>query len=157
MGRKMPGNVAKRCASRTLLTGTHLWRSYWSRYGFAPEKRAGAMVTARRTTGGTRSRSKPRMTTWPAYVPTLEEDRPQAGSANANARADGHVHAVESGDAALTLDLPAERVAARQIRGVASDPRRVPHRAQPQGLPHIDRPGDRADVISSPNTHKSLE
>ena len=30
---------------------------------------------------------KPAITTWPAYVPTLEDERPEASSATANASA----------------------------------------------------------------------
>src|SRR5437588_490381 len=48
---------------------------------------AGIIVTARRTTSGIRTSMKPAITTWPAYVPTLDEDTPDASSATANASA----------------------------------------------------------------------
>jgi hypothetical protein len=42
---------------------------------------AGVMVTARRKNTGIRRRRKPCMTTWPAKVPTDEEEMPDASSA----------------------------------------------------------------------------
>ena len=42
---------------------------------------AGVMVIARRKNTGIRRRRKPCMTTWPAIVPTDEEEMPDASSA----------------------------------------------------------------------------
>src|SRR5690625_3672534 len=48
---------------------------------------AGAIVTARRMNNGMRRPMNPCITTWPAYVPTLELDNPDASRATANASA----------------------------------------------------------------------
>ena len=45
------------------------------------------MVIARRRNSGMRKLMKPCITTWPANVPTLELDRPEASSATAKASA----------------------------------------------------------------------
>ena len=42
---------------------------------------AGSMVSKRRTMTGILSPTKPSMTTWPAMVPTVEEERPEASNA----------------------------------------------------------------------------
>ena len=44
---------------------------------------AGIIVTTRRMKSGIRRRTKPCITTWPAIVPTVELDRPEASSASA--------------------------------------------------------------------------
>ncbi len=49
---------------------------------------AGAIVTSRRTVTGIRRWTKPCITTWPASVPTAEDERPEARSAIANSVAD---------------------------------------------------------------------
>jgi hypothetical protein len=48
---------------------------------------AGAIVTRRRSAIGIVRAMKPCMTTWPASVPTLDDARPDASSASANASA----------------------------------------------------------------------
>src|SRR6266702_8147380 len=48
---------------------------------------AGSIVTPRRTNTGTLRWMNPCITTCPAYVPTLEDDSPDASSATANANA----------------------------------------------------------------------
>src|SRR5439155_16059050 len=48
---------------------------------------AGSIVMTRRTISGMRRLTKPAMTIWPAYVPTLEDEDPEASSATANASA----------------------------------------------------------------------
>jgi hypothetical protein len=45
------------------------------------------IVTARRTNSGMRRLMNPRITTWPAEVPTKELDRPEASNATAKASA----------------------------------------------------------------------
>jgi hypothetical protein len=48
---------------------------------------AGVIVTARRTNSGMRRLMNPRITTWPAEVPTMELDRPEASNATAKSSA----------------------------------------------------------------------
>ena len=48
---------------------------------------AGTIVTARRRHRRIRTPMKPAITTWPAYVPTLDDDAPEASSATAKASA----------------------------------------------------------------------
>ena len=63
------------------------WLSTSARYGSTPTATmtsAGSIVTARRRKSGIRRPMKPCMTTCPAIVPTLEEDRPEASRATPN-------------------------------------------------------------------------
>ena len=60
------------------------WLSTSARVGSTPiasTTSAGSIVTTRRTKSGIWRRMKPCMTTWPAIVPTLDDDRPEASSA----------------------------------------------------------------------------
>ncbi len=66
------------------------WLITSAREGLTPSPStisAGAIVIARRRTSGIVRSMKPCITTWPAYVPTLELARPDASSASANASA----------------------------------------------------------------------
>ena len=48
---------------------------------------AGSIVSARRANSEIRRFTKPAITTWPAYVPTLDDEMPEASSATANVSA----------------------------------------------------------------------
>ena len=66
------------------------WLSTSAPVGLTPTARitsAGTIVTARRTKTGIRTLMKPAITTWPANVPTLDDEAPDASSATANASA----------------------------------------------------------------------
>src|ERR1022692_483982 len=92
---------------------------------------AGSMVSPRRTNNGIRRRMNPCMTTWPAYVPTLEEDSPEASRATANISAAPPPTTRPSPACAASIVSAWER----PVRPASDAPRRHAHGGQVVGEP----------------------
>ena len=70
------------------LNTTWLHTSDWVTLAPSPTStKAGAMVTARRSQSGMRNWTKSCMIVWPAMVPTMELEKPEASSDSANTSA----------------------------------------------------------------------
>ena len=111
------------------------WLSTSARDGSTPIamiSSAGAIVIARRSSSGMRRAMKPCITTWPAIVPTLEDESPEASRATPNMIADAGPE-VRAEPVVDGVEVVADVVEAARVE----DGRGGDQHA------HVDQPGDR--------------
>src|SRR5690348_15143041 len=83
-------NIRSGTSAKGIPNESTTWLSTSASVGLRPAAstiRAGSIVIARRSSSGILRLMKPAITTWPAAVPTLDEDTPEASKAIANASA----------------------------------------------------------------------